>query len=1350
MNKIITKFILILSMGAAYAASVDIRDVGPAVAFAYIKGYQGSCTWDLYEVTPSGNVLHADVSASVDTSRPDILYDEAGTRIMRLGHDYGDYPLAVNTQYELRINAADTGCKGTPITRFSTYFQPPPVVTRFPANIWDATSWDGMYKPHYDWSRASRNKWYTVPILGVKYKLFEQFGVSSGITSQKTLLYTKGSGWTGLTNVGNGSTSNYGTVGASTNPLILLPLITWYKDWNNQGSMHFGHPMAMENIGIGVWAGNDTGSPVQVDVCITRNPAATNPTCDGTGWSFNAPSGSVAKVNSTSTLDATDKFFPNAFPDGGWNGWGGGRVPRDILPSWVQVSSISSGLVSITGGYGPTNIFPVEFTDGYLYIPGVDTAKCPNSMCRVESVINQAQVQLADHTITMTSAEVDPGDTFSPFEIGSKAVVFPFGFMVKRHTAGTGNVSMGFKYKSITQSEDVQHPDVGTMCSGSTTTVNSKIGRMCFVRKTNIPVLYFVSDDLEDVHPLARVDGLTTAEGTSTTATGSDLMTGGTHFDPPYGFSQTDGRIFYGTSLCKSNTSKCLYRVTLRDMTDQFSSLFDINYENDEGIRDDRRGVAAQAGNALIENLTPPSANLDIEYIMANDARFSWTVQGIYATSLYTNTKWSAVGISDQIYWWRKSPPNQDTWPMLYAAMRLSDGAIIGAFSTHYNGEPGAPDGMRWGPLHHDETSTIPNTVSITVEYPGNGGSHCEGCGYLGQRVIVKPIAVRRSGSWDTNTALAKYPYTTGATTYDTACDTTGVPAFVTDRMTNSNQCVYMKLKKELCAEVAGSGSSPLTGTAACSWTGGGNTLPTAAWNLAVGDRINPASCHTFDANECGYWTDNDHMMIMKFLSGAPSDEYWVELMRDVAFDSQCLIENKNGAPNSCQRNAAGDWNIPNGWYGSIAAGRNQSKGASGYLVQVDPATGAFTVAEVSSGLSGHGDLGYGLTSTSYTAVATGDTVKDTQLPTFGVKDITYLLPNQKALRYPYGVRYAGALSSTQQSYINRRQNPGYHAQWSLDTNHLNDSGGGTDIGNPRNFSSVSNCTNVYKIDPMGGGYSYKVHTLIAYVGHKVMEDISGPSVDICNAHDYSVVYVQRSTDKIGITQAVNGITPQAGDIYFKAPAVTGSPSGKCWTRIPYRQEPCALFAAGSHTGGIRRFWSQDDDIESRQSQAILNMGPIWPGSSYFYSSAYAMPTGTGSIGMTGMIYDGIRDSSLLIKLPPFTPTATYKSEMDNGTKITVPGLVGATHARIRFGFDPTNFYCTGRAEACVTDTVKNTSTEPFAFIGETLTPHAFSGATSIAIPLPIDLGRAFFYRIEWLKNGTIIKQTATKPIVVN
>jgi len=247
---------------------------------------------------------------------------------------------------------------------------------------------------------------------------------------------------------------------------------------------------------------------------------------------------------------------------------------------------------------------------------------------------------------------------------------------------------------------------------------------------------------------------------------------------------------------------------------------------------------------------------------------------------------------------------------------------------------------------------------------------------------------------------------------------------------------------------------------------------------------------------------------------------------------------------------------------------------------------------------------------------------------------------------------------------------------------------------------------------------------------------------------------VQRAGDSIGITQAANGMTPAAGDIFIKVPYVYMGNSGQgCPTRQPWFNDPCVVFLAESRAGALRRFWSEVDDVDGKYSQTLLGMGPGWPGSHYFFSGSYTTPSGNSNILMAGLVMDGIRNPALLVHLPPFRINRTKNNFLINGpssanASIKVPAAAGATHARIRFGFDPTNFYCSSRSEACVTDAVMNTAWNPYAYIGETLTPYTCSGGCSI--PLPVDLGRAFYYRIEWLANGNVMKQSGPKPIVVN
>ena len=178
----------VVSVLCVRAATVEVRNVGPAVAHAYIKGYTGSCKWNLYQGASVTGTPHPDVAGVVDTSRSDTIYDEFGTRIMRLGHDYGDNFLRVNTQYTLAVDAADTGCAGTAPVTFSTYFQPPTVVQRSFIPKWNASTYTKTAEPSYDWTNAGRRKLYVHRPKEFRLSSWIRRTLAPGITPTPTLM----------------------------------------------------------------------------------------------------------------------------------------------------------------------------------------------------------------------------------------------------------------------------------------------------------------------------------------------------------------------------------------------------------------------------------------------------------------------------------------------------------------------------------------------------------------------------------------------------------------------------------------------------------------------------------------------------------------------------------------------------------------------------------------------------------------------------------------------------------------------------------------------------------------------------------------------------------------------------------------------------------------------------------------------------------------------------------------------------------------------------------------------------------------------------------------------------------
>lgn len=1361
---------LIVLGGPLFAASVEIRDIGPAVAHAYIKGSTGPCKWNLYEGGTATGTPHPDVVAVVDTSRSDTFYDEFGTRVMRLGHDYGDFPLAVNTQYTLARDPSDTGCVGLlPIT-FTTYTQPPPVSTRAFLPRWNPNTYSGMWTPTYDWTIAGRNKLYTVPVLGTRYSFFQQAGADNyAFYDNYTVGFTVTGGgtWTNAGNAGNGSPSSAATI-PDTSKAVLIPDMTWQYNYGS-GVHGLAETYSFENLGLVSYGGcsGTTGTNCQIKACITIQSAVSNPSCYGSGFTIDVPVGSVAQILSSST--DVNKPFPNEFGDFAFAGWGGALLTRDRAGHNSSVTSVVNGVVT-GGGVNSNDYFSDVMKDNFIYIPNSAGACGVTNMCAVESVQSPTQLTLVDKTVNLSGGQLT-----------GQARTVPFGVILQRVSASAGTVSFGARMVAIGHSEDLQsansEPECHTKGLNYTAPSGEAIpGHLCYSQHSHFPVIYFVPDDpRKGVHPIVRIKELARNNGTATTISPSHPEDNWGEFAVPFGYDPNNGNILYAPAPCNFGGSMCIYRLTIRDWSPQYAKLNGILNQNGPGVWESRRADAATAGDVLVENITSPSAGTDLASRIAADPANAWTTQGIYAYSGYTSAPWRLNGISGQMAMWGKWPTtaSQDNWPLIIAVQDLGNsGNIVRVFSSHYDGEPGGIPEMRGG-MWHAWTSepALSNAFSFTANYPANNGSSSPGFSYFGARIIMKPTAVLRSGVWSSNVALGRWPFTSGADNdYDKTCPS-DLPTFVADRAYDlSSECVSIEFEAKQCFEALPNGSSSaLYGRPVCGWNSGYTEAP---WSVLVGDRYTQSNCAS---GNCNFWTTNDHMMVGKMLAGAPAGKVRVVMLRNSAWDFSCAKGSKPSDKSNCQEDIIGGTGAS--WVASLTAGRNESKGSTGWVIQF-ATDGSYQISEDNAGLSGHSARGFGLTSSTLTHVGNGFTAKNLTLSNFQTKFISGLPVANRALRNGE-YRFSGTTSAVQQAYLNRKQDAGYASQWTMDVNHINDPNYGLQVGAPRNFVPIANCgvvaglPTVYKIDPLQGGYPYKTAPLFGYAGHKILEDVSGPNVDICNAHDFSMVYVQRSSDSIGITLAANGRTPAVGDIYVKVPAadISGSATG-CWTREPWRNDPCVMFLGDSRAGALRRFWSEEDDMDGKYSQTLLTMGPQFPGNEGYFSKSYTTPSGRSNI-MTATVVggmEGVRTPALFVHLPPFSFTRDKQTLLVNSSltgsmanaSITVPYAAGATHARIRFGFDPTTFYCSGRREACVTDSEMDGRNildgsgniighrDQYAYIGETLNPHAFNGATSISIPLPIDLGRAFYYRIEWLKSGVIIKQSAVKPIVVN
>lgn len=165
------------------------------------------------------------------------------------------------------------------------------------------------------------------------------------------------------------------------------------------------------------------------------------------------------------------------------------------------------------------------------------------------------------------------------------------------------------------------------------------------------------------------------------------------------------------------------------------------------------------------------------------------------------------------------------------------------------------------------------------------------------------------------------------------------------------------------------------------------------------------------------------------------------------------------------------------------------------------------------------------------------------------------------------------------------------------------------------------------------------------------------------------------------------------------------------------------------------------DDPFTRYARR-LTMAFTGPGRQYQFKNMHSTPSGRWGFVESGWV-DGVRDEMLLVKIPAWPNEDSVNRANFVNVLITIGA--GLAKARVRFGYD-SNFYCTSRAEACVTDA----SIAPFAYLtSDTLTAATCSSGCTINVPAIS--GRVLYYRVERLDSaGALVNFGPTQAVAVN
>jgi len=337
----------------------------------------------------------------------------------------------------------------------------------------------------------------------------------------------------------------------------------------------------------------------------------------------------------------------------------------------------------------------------------------------------------------------------------------------------------------------------------------------------------------------------------------------------------------------------------------------------------------------------------------------------------------------------------------------------------------------------------------------------------------------------------------------------------------------------------------------------------------------------------------------------------------------------------------------------------------------------------------------------------------------------------------PYAPSFNSVTSPTVgvQSYVT----PGLGG-FGTDMRHIN-SGTGTEperqtgVGPTLTITSVGGQSNTFKVTGFTAP-TIKVQPLLIWYGFHVLSDMSSSSTGnlITDSNEGRFCYAYR------VNECRTGSS--AGDLYVVAPGLNTAIT-TCRASQVVSNALC-VFPANPLLSSIAQFDSTASNVKAARLRTV-GMSNTIPGAQYSYTHVRSFSsTSPFQIFGTQNHQQGLWSGPVLIDPGRWdqssTPDNNYRS-----LSVSIPAVSWANQARVRFGYADygtigTNFYCTKRAEDCVTDA----SLSPYGFIGDSLT--ATTCSSGCAINIPAIPGRVLVYRIERLNSGTLI---STGPLEI-
>ena len=684
-------------------------------------------------------------------------------------------------------------------------------------------------------------------------------------------------------------------------------------------------------------------------------------------------------------------------------------------------------------------------------------------------------------------------------------------------------------------------------------------------------------------------------------------------------------------------------------------------------------------------NLTPSGI---LETITSGCAAYNASIYGALSTSNV-----SRAGVSGDYATLYKFDAGQDSGPAWIFVFKISTGELIRCVHT-LDGQ-GTGTGIsqyRWGALHSVGNYVYPEGTMFLSLNPLQSANSSN---LHGGPFEVTPSCVYKSGSCNANTSL---PFPVNAT-YNNTCPYESLGA------TGTN-CVTLQIPGEPC------NLTPTTGEKSsfpCTWDANGASPAT----IQLGD-----------------------IFVNKSLSDNDSEHFRFVKKTSVGGGVLEIVVQRDAIPEYCNAttgvgNGAVQDVHANGWVIKMMPGQIRSCATSLYLQY--PASG--TYVEIGRTLaSGHFSIGKPSVNNELAFVGVSGNKDNITLEALNTFPVTGFATTNRIK-----INNVGVPTTTKQSYIQRYQNTatGNKLCCTYDVNALNPSLGlnpeseGNDIG----AVTITNITgNIYKVSiPSPGSCTYKTCGLMAWAGkYWLSEQSSATTGDTLGTSDsYKFCYALRADE------CRSGSS--AGDTYVNVPLA--DTDGRCATGQSYRNEPCVI-------------WLNPQDFQLSVSsilgdtngQTMQRLGMLFSGATqYPYAKCVSTPSASWLLCRGTSWLNGLAQLPLLVKIPSRSGTS-QAHEGFTQIPINIGASTGMTHARVRFGYGDTagtRFYCTTRAEECLTDG----SLSPFAFAADSLTEVACSPSCTINVPgVP---GKILYYRVERKITGSWRLDASVLPVSV-